>query len=111
MPRPAQLGLGIQWIKHGAGAGFPSMHAAGAFALAQSMQLGAPRGTLWLRPLIWLLACAVALSRVVLGVHFPSDIVIGALIGCACAVGVRYADMRLTRRHNARQGIAPAPAE
>jgi undecaprenyl-diphosphatase len=111
MPRPAQLSLGIQWIKHGAGAGFPSMHAAGAFALAQSMQLGAPRRPHWLRPLIWLLACAVALSRVVLGVHFPSDILVGALVGCAGAVCVRYAGLWLARRRRAAQSIAPASTE
>jgi undecaprenyl-diphosphatase len=70
MPRPAQLGMGMQWIAHGASASFPSMHAAGAFALAQGINLGVGRHQRWLVVVAWLLATSVALSRVVLGVHF-----------------------------------------
>ena len=43
MPRPAQLGMGHQWIVHGSSASFPSMHAAGAFALAMGINLGVGR--------------------------------------------------------------------
>lgn len=85
MPRPAFYGLGVQWIAHNTGAGMPSLHAAGAFALAMAIQLGWARQKRWLPPLVWALATLVALSRVVLGVHFPSDILAGLLVGCASA--------------------------
>jgi undecaprenyl-diphosphatase len=88
MPRPAALGLGTQWLPQGARAGFPSMHAAGSFAVAVVM-LALQRGLLsWI---VLALAALVAISRVVLGLHFPLDIVVGALLGSAvalCVVGV-----------------------
>jgi undecaprenyl-diphosphatase len=60
------------------------MHAAGAFALAwaSTWVWATPR---WLVVVIWFLATSVALSRVVLGVHFPSDILAGMLVGTASA--------------------------
>ncbi|NMM77217.1 hypothetical protein B2J86_13555 [Acidovorax sp. SRB_14] len=80
--RPAQLGLGFQWIKQGARPGFPSMHAATSFALAQGLLLCSQRALGWTA---WLVAGAVAWSRVCLGVHFPSDVLAGLLVGTAIA--------------------------
>ncbi len=86
IPRPAELGLGMQWIEQGARAGFPSMHAAAAFALVRGLMAGLGRGTrpAW-RWLAYATATAVAWSRVCLGVHMPSDVVAGALVGLASA--------------------------
>jgi undecaprenyl-diphosphatase len=81
-PRPAQLGLGIQWLEHGARAGFPSMHAAQSFALATSLALcRMPR---W-AGVAFLGAAAIAWSRVFLGVHFPLDVLAGATTGILAA--------------------------
>ncbi len=57
---------------------FPSGHSAFAFLLAASLSPGtrAP-----VRIVLWCFACGVALSRVVVGAHFPADIVGGALLG------------------------------
>lgn len=82
-PRPAQLGLGLQWIGHSANAGFPSMHAAGAFALAGALSVARRRRLAWVG---WTSALLIAWSRVCLGVHFPSDVLAGALTGLAGAV-------------------------
>jgi membrane-associated phospholipid phosphatase len=56
---------------------FPSAHAASTFAAAAAFSPLAPR-------LPWRTsAAAMALSRVVLGVHYPSDVAAGALLGTA----------------------------
>ncbi|HKZ12463.1 MAG TPA: phosphatase PAP2 family protein [Solirubrobacterales bacterium] len=71
---------------HTADPGFPSDHATAAFAVAMAI---------WLRDRRWgtvaLLAAAVlSVGRVAIGVHFPSDVVAGAALGCAAAL-VLYA--------------------
>ena len=65
---------------------FPSGHAAIAFALATSWTLSHPRWYVAAPGYVW--AVSVALSRVWLGVHYPSDVVFGALLGSALAWGL-----------------------
>jgi len=56
---------------------FPSGHALHAFAFALLLSAFHPA----LAPLLWSFAVLAALARVVLGLHFPSDVLVGALIG------------------------------
>jgi undecaprenyl-diphosphatase len=56
---------------------FPSGHSASAFAFATAASLELPR----LAPALVPLAGAVAYSRVHTGVHYPSDVAVGAAIG------------------------------
>ena len=62
-------------------ASFPSGHAATAVAGAMAGARVVP-GAAW--PL-WVLAVLMAYSRVYVGVHYPTDIMGGALLGLACA--------------------------
>lgn len=56
---------------------FPSGHTMAAFLLA-----GLAVSTIGVAALpLYVWACMVAISRVILGVHFPSDIIAGALLG------------------------------
>ncbi len=68
---------------------FPSGHTAAAFLLAGNTVLhyGAIGSPLYL----W--ACAVGLSRVALGVHFPTDILAGMVLGTAIACLVSNTDL------------------
>jgi len=64
---------------------FPSGHAATSFAAATILTAARPGwGPLW-----FLLALAVGFSRVYVGVHYPLDIVGGAVLGIATAIALR----------------------
>ena len=56
---------------------FPSGHSSGAFLLAATLYL--VYGAVAVPMFVW--AAAVALSRILLGVHFPGDTLAGALMG------------------------------
>jgi len=57
---------------------FPSAHATSSFAVATAMTRVDPLGAL-----AFLLAFALALGRPYLGMHYPSDVLAGALLGVA----------------------------
>ena len=91
-------------------ASFPSGHATDAFAAAAAI------GALWprTRPLMWTYAAIIAVSRVVLTAHFPSDVLAGAIVGVAGVILVRawFASRRLVfaRGDDGRVRAMPGPS-
>jgi undecaprenyl-diphosphatase len=73
---------------------FPSGHAASAFAFAYAVSRHLPELAVPMR----LLAGGVAYSRVHTGVHYPSDVVVGSIVGAGTAAMVAASFDRLARR-------------
>jgi membrane-associated phospholipid phosphatase len=72
---------------------FPSAHATSTTAAAVVF------GALLRKPLVAALVPPMALSRMVLGVHYPTDVVAGSVLGAAVAFAAR----RLARRPTAQR--------
>jgi undecaprenyl-diphosphatase len=71
-------------VRRPASTSFPSGHTASACAFASAVGQAAPR----VRLPVHLAAATVAYSRVHTGVHYPSDVAIGAVIGTLCGGAV-----------------------
>jgi undecaprenyl-diphosphatase len=80
-------------------ASFPSGHAATSFAAATVLSLARPR---W-APAFYLVALAIGFSRIYVGVHYPLDILGGAVLGVAIALLTREVDRRRSPA-NSRSG-------
>ncbi|HEY5471211.1 MAG TPA: phosphatase PAP2 family protein [Bacteroidales bacterium] len=75
---------------------FPSSHTTTAFATATSLSLAYPKWYIIVPSYTW--ASAVGYSRMALGVHYPSDILAGAIIGSGSAWLTHYVNKKLSIR-------------
>ena len=105
--RPALAEPGVTALVSVPGdAGMPSGHAATAAAAAGVVALLHPRLRL---PLVSLVA-AIGLSRVYLGVHYPSDVLAGLALGLAIAWIVVAGARRVVRRRREDGAMIEADA-
>jgi len=81
-PYDAYPGLFLKKSDGGSGS-FPSGHTSAAFATATSLSLNVPKWYVVVPAYTW--ASAVGYSRMHLGVHYPSDVLAGALLGAGSA--------------------------
>lgn len=75
---------------------FPSGHTSDAFSVATSLSLAFPKWYVIAPAFVW--AGAMGYSRMHLGVHYPSDVLAGALIGAGSAYACHKLNYWLAHR-------------
>jgi membrane-associated phospholipid phosphatase len=80
---------------------FPSGHTSSAFAAATSFSLVYPRWYVIVPAFIW--AGTVGFSRLYLGVHYPSDVLMGAVIGSGTAYLTHIINKKLVAKKHPGQ--------
>lgn len=83
-PRPFLLLPDVNLLIRDRGFSFPSGHAANAF-MAATLLFTYSKKLYYL----YIAAIGVVFSRIYLGVHFPSDVIAGALLGIILGYGIR----------------------
>ena len=80
---------------------FPSGHSGGSFAAMFALYKWVPK-KIGIPALI--LAALVALSRLYVGVHYPTDFLAGCVIGFMCSVWAHHVVKNFIRRKESRNG-------
>lgn len=91
--RPFEVDSFIEKLAGGGSPSFPSGHTADAFLIATALTILFAKQNLWLL-LVWIWAFMVAYSRVVLGVHYPSDVAASMIISTSIAIMVNRVFMK-----------------
>ena len=79
--RPFLAHSAVQLIAKGNESSFPSGHAAALFAIATAIYFYNKKAGV----LLCIVAILVSIARVIAGVHYPSDIIAGAIVGIGTA--------------------------
>ncbi len=86
---------------HGGSYSMPSGHTSICFATATSVSLIYPKWYVIAPMYTW--ATLVGYSRMYLGVHYPSDIVAGVIVGSGSAIGTHYLFKYIKKRVSQKQ--------
>jgi undecaprenyl-diphosphatase len=82
-PRPCHVFQHVHLLVNcGSGYSFPSSHAVNNFCGAVILSFFFPRASVWL----YTFASVVSFSRIYVGVHYPADVLGGAVVGICCGL-------------------------
>ncbi|MFN5408299.1 undecaprenyl-diphosphatase [Bradyrhizobium sp.] len=84
-PRPFMDGPVRNYLGHNPDSSFPSDHSTLLFALGFALWICPPRQGRWFGGLLLVIAVAVGWARIVLGAHYPLDIIGAALVAAISA--------------------------
>lgn len=79
--------------------GFYSGHSSNAFAVSLFIIMAVAGKRKFLIPVALTFAILTAYSRVYLGVHYPGDIMVGAIIGALLGTGIAFAHDKMRNRY------------
>ena len=80
---------------------FPSGHTSVAFSTATSLTIAYPKWYVYVPAFMW--AGAVGYSRMHLGVHYPSDVLVGAIIGSGSAFLSSYLTEKIQLKRRSKK--------
>lgn len=95
--RPFKADESIVKLSVGGSPSFPSGHTSNAFALATSFTVAYPKWYVALPSYSW--AEIVGYSRMHTGVHYPSDVLFGALLGTSSAYLSQFLNQQLFKTY------------
>lgn len=91
----------------GGGYSFPSGHTSAAFCTATSLSLLFPKWYVIMPS--YLYAIAVGYGRMYQGVHYPTDVLVGAIVGAGSAWVSFKVEKYMDKKQKSKKEITPAP--
>lgn len=87
-PRPFVSNVKLKAVYEPSSYSFPSGHTSSAFSATTALARAYPKWYIIAPGMLW--ASAIGYSRMYLGVHYPTDVATGALLGAGTAFGLGF---------------------